>query len=43
MNFYLIAFDDIPLPEEIRPVWLLISETLRWVQRQQEVVPPTVL
>ena len=35
--YYLPAFDSNPHPQHILLVWDLISETLRWVQRQQEV------
>lgn len=35
--YYLPAFDRNPHPQHILLVWDLISEILRWIQRQQEV------
>jgi hypothetical protein len=35
--YYLPAFDSDPQPPQIRQAWFLISETLHWVQRHQEV------
>jgi hypothetical protein len=35
--YYLPAFDSDPRPQQIQYVWFLISATLHWVQRHQEV------
>ena len=35
--YYLPVFDSDPHPQQIRHVWFLISKTLHWVQRHQEV------
>jgi len=37
IDYYLPTFDNYPHPQHILHVWDLISETLLWVQRQQEV------
>ena len=37
ITYYLPAFDSNPDFHQIRHVWLLISATLDWVQRHQEV------
>jgi len=37
IDYYLPTFDNYPHPQHILHVWDLISETLRWVQRQRKV------
>ena len=35
--YYPPAFDSDPQPPQIQQAWFLISQTLHWVQRHQEV------